>query len=305
MKKQSPDEELVSMVHLSNAKAHDFHAQMHDRNVPYIHRKSTRAYYWKLLKDACNSHGRDFNGATVLEIGCGTGTFTDLVLSNGVSNFCGIDVSPKMIDVARSKTNDKRALYEVSALEFFADKHKSEFDIIFSVSFIHHLADVEYGLNLIKQMLKTNGVYVGLHELKNHRQLTFVERIDHDLQYLFGYSGSIHIPIHVRIKNLFKNIIISLSLRFVMIKWFLNKYMKLKKYIRYRLQMSNKKVGSYDLDKSSINYVDYQLNEEFSLTQKAGHLGEVIPYSYFGFIELLKVSKPLNHEMLIITNDVK
>src|SRR3989344_9627554 len=110
MEKQVSDNEVIAMVHAANAKAHDYHAEMHDRNVPYIHRRSTRAYYWKLLKDACNSNGKNFKSASVLEVGCGTGTFTDLVLLDGASKFYGIDLSPKMINVARLKTKDSRAV---------------------------------------------------------------------------------------------------------------------------------------------------------------------------------------------------
>ncbi|MEK7538901.1 MAG: class I SAM-dependent methyltransferase [Patescibacteria group bacterium] len=300
MKKQFSDDEVVAMVHEANAKAHDFHAEMHDRNVPYIHRSSTRAYYWRLLKDACNNKGKDFKDASVLEVGCGTGTFTDLVLLNGASKFYGIDLSPKMINVARLKTKDRKAVYEVAALEFFADKHKNEFDIIFSASFLHHLVDIEGGVQLIKSMLKPGGVYVGLHEPTTTRRFTFIERIDNDFQYLFGYSGSIYTPLQTRIKNLFKGIIISVALRVKALSYLLNVYMKTKKYIKYKLGMSNSVTAEDVQIEPRVNYIDYQLNNEFSLIKKIGSFGKVVPYCYLGFVELMKISKPLNHEMFIM-----
>jgi|SRR3989344_1672509 len=300
MKNQFSDNEVVAMVHAANAKAHDYHAEMHDRNVPYIHRPSTRAYYWGLLKDACTSSGKDFKNASVLEVGCGTGTFTDMVLSGGASKFYGIDLSSKMIDAARLKTKDKRAIYEVAALEFFANEHQNEFDIIFSASFLHHLVDIEGGVQLIKSMLKPGGVYVGLHEPTTSRKFTIIERMDNDLQYLFGYSGSIYTPLHSRIKNLFKNVIISTALRVKALNYLLNVYMKIKKYIKYKLGMSNSVAGEDIQIESRVNYIDYQLNDEFSLVKKIGSFGKVIPYCYLGFVELMKISKPLNHEMFVM-----
>ena len=67
MENQSGGSGVVAMVHAANAKAHDFYAKMHDRNVPYIHRRSTREYYWRLLEDACNNNGQDFKDSSVLE----------------------------------------------------------------------------------------------------------------------------------------------------------------------------------------------------------------------------------------------
>ena len=300
MENQSGGSGVVAMVHAANAKAHDFYAKMHDRNVPYIHRRSTREYYWRLLEDACNNNGQDFKDSSVLEVGCGTGTFTDKVLLNGASHFYGIDLSPKMIDVARSKTNDDSIVYEVAALEFFADKHKNEFDIIFSTSFLHHLVDIQWGVQLIKSMLKDGGVYVGLHELTTPRQYTVIERIDNDLQYLFGYSGSIYIPLHKRIKNLFKNIIISIALRVKLLDFMLHKYMKVKKYLKYKLGFGSTAPNVDSEIKSKINYVDYQLNNDFSLRNKIGAFGKVIPYCYLCFVGLMKISKPLNHEMFVM-----
>lgn len=300
MEKQFSNEEVVAMVHKANAKAHDYHAEMHDRNVPYIHRRSTRAYYWQLLKDACSDSGKDFKNASVLEIGCGTGTFTDLVLLNGTSKFYGIDLSPKMINVARLKTKDSRATYEVAALEFFADKHKNEFDIIFSASFLHHLVDIEQGVQLIKSMLKPGGVYVGLHEPTTSRRFTVIERVDNDLQYLFGYSGSIYTPLHARIKNLLKNVVISISLRVRALNFLLDSYIKIKKYIKYKLGIGGGLGGEDVQTESRVNYVDYQLNTEFSLIKKIGSFGKVVPYCYLGFVELMKISKPLNHEMFVM-----
>jgi hypothetical protein len=49
--------------------------------------------------------------------------------------------------------------------------------------------------------------------------------------------------------------------------------------------------------------VDYQLNEPFSLSEKCGAAGIVRPYCYLGFVELMRLAAPLNHEMLIVKRE--
>src|SRR5262245_1914841 len=129
----SDTDSLIATVHTANARVHDDCAALHDRHVPYISRPNTRAYYWTLLREACQAHGSGFRGSRVLEIGCGTGTFTDLVMQAGASSFEGIDVSPKMIELARVKALDavgpnRSVAYHVASLEGFACANPSRFD---------------------------------------------------------------------------------------------------------------------------------------------------------------------------------
>jgi hypothetical protein len=46
--------------------------------------------------------------------------------------------------------------------------------------------------------------------------------------------------------------------------------------------------------------VDFQLNQPFCLADQAGTMGEVRPYCFFSFPELMALGKPLNHEMLVL-----
>ena len=94
--------------------------------------------------------------------------------------------------------------------------------------------------------------------------------------------------------------ILSVALRVRVLNYLLNVYMKTKKYIKYKLGMSSN-VAEKDIQiEPRVNYIDYQLNDEFSLMKKIGSFGKVIPYCYLGFVELMKISKPLNHEMFVM-----
>ena len=281
---------LVSKVHQANAEAHDYYAPMHDRSVPYIHRGATRRYYWSLLKRAVSRYC-ELRGAAVLELGCGTGTFTELVMKSGARSFCGVDLSPKMLKRAKEKASAMVARglevsYENASMEDFAPAHAETFDIIYSPSFLHHLVDLNGGLKLIRSMLKPGGVYVGFHEQITGRDRTFTERVDSDLLYLFGYDGAIFTPWRERFKNK------------------LNEYYGIFRsrifgFLRAPspLQVPATPPG---IGKKATNYVDYQLNFPFSLSKSAAGIWEVVPYCYMGYVELMFFCAPKNHEMLIM-----
>jgi 2-polyprenyl-3-methyl-5-hydroxy-6-metoxy-1,4-benzoquinol methylase len=281
--------QTIAKVHATNARHHDECAELHDQHVPYIARRSTRMYYWRLITGALT--GGDpgkLKGARVLEIGCGTGTFTDLFLDADVASFTGIDLSPRMIEMARAKAGrlprGARVSYHLRPLEDFAKEQAGNFDFIVSASFLHHLANLDEGLTLIRSMLAPRGSYVAVHEMVNGRKPHIVEVIDNRLQYMFGYNGySLEAP--------WKRVL---------------KALPFSRRIAGRLGIPVKDFHDHDqghgdeADGDGVDYVDYQLNDAFSLSRKCGAWGEVRQYCYFGFVELMKFARPDNHEMLIV-----
>lgn len=101
-------------------------------------------------------------GATVLDVGCGTGTLA-LMAKEAVGergNVFGIDAAPEMIEVARHKaSHQKRAVNfqqgVIEALPF----EDGTFDIVLSTIMFHHLpTDLkQQGLAEIYRVLKPNG----------------------------------------------------------------------------------------------------------------------------------------------------
>jgi len=227
----------------------------------------------------------------VLEIGCGTGTFTNQFIKEGAQSFTGIDLSPKMIEMATKKAllqNYKAPVhFYVDSLENFALHNQNKYDIIQSSSFIHHLSDIETGIKAIKSMLKPNGVYIAIHEEINNRDKIRIERIDDQLQYLLGYAGARIVNKNVRIKDTIKRFFIT------PIKYRIGKLLGFNKLIESSSVQA-------PLPTQELNYVDFQLNEPFSLTKKCSVYGKVKPYCYLAFTELMIFGKPHNHEMLIM-----
>ena len=102
----------------------------------------------------------------VLDVGCGTGTLTSMIANkmNGRGSVFGIDLSPKMIEVAKKKDsrNGKRAKYKVAsslALPF----DNETFDAVVTSLVYHHLfspAEKVKTLAEIRRVLKPEGRYI-------------------------------------------------------------------------------------------------------------------------------------------------
>ncbi len=261
---------VKEIVYADNAKVHDIYAANHDRAVPYIFRKRTRDYYWSLLSNFLEKYKKSLTMVDVLELGCGTGTYTDLVLSKDCRTYTGVDISPNMIKKAKNKIKRDNCKYFCSSLEAYATTSTMKFDVIFSFSFLHHLPSIEEALSQIRQLLKPGGIYIALHEEIPNRSRSVIEKIDGKLQVLFGYNGWVK-------ESLMKRFLYCLPGRIGM---------------KYKINTPNHQIHT--------QYVDYQINRDFNLSKYMTEMCEIKKYSFLAFPELLKLSRPENFQMLIL-----
>jgi ubiquinone/menaquinone biosynthesis C-methylase UbiE len=100
---------------------------------------------------------------TVLDCGCGTGTMT-LDISFGVGKIQAIDISSKMLGIAKRKAHD----LGINNIEFthttIFDEGltKEKFDVISAFNVLHYFKDIEKHITRINELLKPKGIFVSV-----------------------------------------------------------------------------------------------------------------------------------------------
>jgi 2-polyprenyl-3-methyl-5-hydroxy-6-metoxy-1,4-benzoquinol methylase len=93
-------------------------------------------------------------GMTVLELGCGTGSFTRELARSG-ADIIAIDVSPELLEIAKTNCSVSNVRYQIQ--NAYALSHSENmFDSVVGSSILHHL-EVEEALREIYRVLKPAG----------------------------------------------------------------------------------------------------------------------------------------------------
>ena len=102
------------------------------------------------IKQACGFS----QGKKVLEVGCGTGFFSEIFLQSGVQ-LSSIDISPELLEKARERCGDKAdfSVCDIEALPY----PDATFDAAVGVRVLHHL-DMKASFKEIYRALKSGGV---------------------------------------------------------------------------------------------------------------------------------------------------
>ncbi len=97
----------------------------------------------------------------VLEFGCGTGS-TAIIHADYVKHIRAIDISSKMIDIARRKANDgniTNVTFEQATIEEL-DAPDRSYDAVLGLSILHLLKDKEQVIAKVYKVLKPEGIFV-------------------------------------------------------------------------------------------------------------------------------------------------
>jgi len=156
----------------------------------YIHNKS-RENAKKHLKDS----------DVVLDYGCGTGT-TSCEFSNQVKEIHAIDISNKMIEIAKEKAvSSKIENVTFVKTDIFDDRYKNEsFDVILAFNILHTLPNPQNSIQRIYELLKPEGLFISVTPCLRDR-MSFLVNLQIQLVRVLCKIGVIPIPIR-RLKSL-------------------------------------------------------------------------------------------------------
>ena len=185
------------------------------------HNQQYQNYMLKRVKTPCH---------LALDIGCGTGEFSK-ILTQKCDKVIGIDVAPKMIEMAKERNASSSIEYLLSDADTFLEKNENTFDTIVSIAAFHHM-DYHKMLVQCKKALKPGGFLV-IQDLYKENTLTFM---------LLSLIGTIVNPFFMLVKN--GHLWVSKEERSV---WAMHSDDDIYNTIKEISSMANKVLGEFDL----------------------------------------------------------
>lgn len=128
----------------------DSHAETYDESSDG---KFVAPMYGEIISRIINTKGKK-----ILDVGCGTGNILMKLIKNRDLDLYGLDISEKMIEVAKNNIGDKAEL-KVGDSEFMPWEDKYFHVIVCNASF-HHYPNPEKVLLEMRRVLKPNGTLI-------------------------------------------------------------------------------------------------------------------------------------------------
>lgn len=155
-----------------------------EKKFEYIHSR-TRENTKKHLKDS----------DVVLDYGCGTGT-TACVLSDLVKEVHAIDISSRMIEIAKGKAAaGKVANVDFEQADIFDGRYEKEsFDVILAFNMLHTVPDPQSVVQRTLELLKPGGSFISVTPCLGGR-MSFLIRLQILLVRVLLRVGIIPVPI--------------------------------------------------------------------------------------------------------------
>jgi ubiquinone/menaquinone biosynthesis C-methylase UbiE len=110
-----------------------------------------------LWMDVVSSHVKERRVKTILDLGCGTGRFSEALAARFDAEVIGVDPSKKMLERARGKRRDRRVRYEPGRGESIPLPDDSV-DLVFMSMIFHHFDDPKLAARECRRVLRGGAV---------------------------------------------------------------------------------------------------------------------------------------------------
>lgn len=99
--------------------------------------------------------GVSFAGKNVLDVGCGIGMYSNLILELGADNVTGIDIEPENISFAKQNYTKTKLQFKCTSLVDFTSPDK--FDFIFARGVIYYFKNVDIFFYCVRNLMEPSG----------------------------------------------------------------------------------------------------------------------------------------------------
>ena len=98
-------------------------------------------------------------GKSILDAGCGTGRYLELLYGFNPSTLAGIDFAPSMLKVAKTKFSNSAVLLIGGRIDSIPFAERS-FDFVLNTLALDHLRDLHGGVSELARVLRTSGAMI-------------------------------------------------------------------------------------------------------------------------------------------------
>lgn len=132
-----------------------------DRSIEYD-KKFVEPIFWKIFNEKYFLIwiSNLTNKKLVLDLGCGTGRVIPILLSKNIK-IVGVDISKKMLNIAKSKTRKSNVKFILADLEQLPFKNNIS-DAVVCYGVLQYLQNPFKAIKEISRILKQSGLYFGL-----------------------------------------------------------------------------------------------------------------------------------------------
>lgn len=113
----------------------------------------------QIFTDKLNSLNLDYKNIRVLDIGCGTGFYAEILRRLGVTDYTGIDITDALFDKHKANLPDFKFIKK----DFTTEKHEGQYDLIIMIEVLEHIVNDDkfaFAVNNIKSCLAAGGVFI-------------------------------------------------------------------------------------------------------------------------------------------------
>jgi SAM-dependent methyltransferase len=108
--------------------------------------------------DLCRQEGIEFSSARVLEVGCGNGFYTQLLMQQGVSRYMGVDITDALFPTLAKRFPDFKFIRQ----DVTSDLLDGKFDLIVMIDVIEHIVSedkLDFAMGNVQRCLAESGSF--------------------------------------------------------------------------------------------------------------------------------------------------